>query len=128
MAEDKKVVSTNKAPAAIGPYSQAIVAGGFVFISGQIPLHPATGQIVDGGIESQTRQVLDNLAAILETTGATWDRVVRATIYLTDLADFAAVNQLYAERFSAAPPARSTLQVAALPRGSKIEIDLIALA
>jgi 2-iminobutanoate/2-iminopropanoate deaminase len=128
MTIEKKVVSTHNAPAAIGPYSQAIVANGFVFISGQIPLDPSTGQLVDGGIESQTRQVLDNLAAILETTGATWDRVVRATIYLTDLADFAAVNQLYAERFSSAPPARSTLQVAALPRGSKIEIDLIALA
>jgi 2-iminobutanoate/2-iminopropanoate deaminase len=124
----KQIVSTDRAPAAIGPYSQAVSAGGFVFLSGQIPLDPATGELVDGDIEEQTRRVLANLEAVLSAAGTSFDRVVRTTIYLVDLGDFGKVNALYAEKFPNHAPARATVQVAALPRGAKIEIDLVALA
>ena len=124
----KEIVVTTHAPAAIGPYSQAVKANGFVFLSGQIPLDPATGQMIEGGIEAQTRQVMANLEAVLAAAGTSFDKVVRATIYLTDLADFAKVNAIYGERFPTAPPARATVQVAALPRGANVEIDLVALA
>lgn len=120
------IVSSENAPKAIGPYSQAIRAGGFLFCSGQIPLDPKTGAIVSGGIEAETRQTLENLTAVLSAGGATWDNVVKATIYLVDLADFAVVNRIYEERVGAAPPARVTVQVAALPRGAAVEIDAIA--
>lgn len=120
------IVSSENAPKAIGPYSQAIRAGGFLFCSGQIPLDPKTGAIVSGGIEAETRQTLENLTAVLNAGGATWDNVVKATIYLVDLADFAVVNRIYEERVGAAPPARVTVQVAALPRGAAVEIDAIA--
>lgn len=120
------IVSSENAPKAIGPYSQAIRAGGFLFCSGQIPLDPKTGAIVSGGIEAETRQTLENLTAVLNAGGATWDNVVKATIYLVDLADFAVVNRIYEERVGAAPPARVTVQVAALPKGAAVEIDAIA--
>jgi 2-iminobutanoate/2-iminopropanoate deaminase len=124
----KETISTDRAPAAIGPYSQAVRANGFVFLSGQIPLDPATGQMVDGDIEAQTRRVMQNLEAVLGAAGTSFEKVVRSTIYLVDLGDFAKVNAIYGERFPNAPPARATVQVAALPRGCKVEIDLIAIA
>ncbi len=124
----KEPIATKTAPAAIGPYSQAIRAGGFVFLSGQIPLDPATGQIVEGDIAAQTEQVMKNLGAVLEAAGCTFDHVVRTTIYLTNLADFQVVNETYGRSFPGVPPARATVQVAALPRGSKVEIDAIATA
>ncbi|MFI5299981.1 MAG: RidA family protein [Polyangiales bacterium] len=124
---DRTIVSTASAPAAIGPYSQAVKANGFVFLSGQIPLDPATGKMVEGGIEREAEQVMTNLAAVLDAAGSSFDQVVRSTIYLVDLADFAKVNEIYGRRFPSAPPARATVQVAALPRGAKVEIDLVAL-
>jgi reactive intermediate/imine deaminase len=125
----KEIITTDGAPAAIGPYSQAVRAGGFVFLSGQIPLDPATGQMVgEGDVEAQTRQVMKNLEAVLTAAGTSFDKVVRATIYLTDLADFGKVNAIYGERFKNHSPARATVQVAALPRGSNVEIDLVAIA
>jgi len=122
----KSVISTSSAPGAIGPYSQAIRAGDFVFLSGQIPLDPATGQLVSGDIQAETRQVMSNLGAVLQAAGATWAQVVKTTIFLTDLADFAAVNGVYGASFPEAPPARATVQVAALPRGVRVEIDAVA--
>ena len=122
----KQPISTKSAPAAIGPYSQAIRAGGFVFLSGQIPLDPVSGQIVEGDIGAQTERVMKNLAAVLEAAGCTFDDVVRTTIFLTTLGDFQAVNETYGRYFGAVPPARATVQVAALPRGVKVEIDAIA--
>ncbi len=124
---NKQIVATDRAPAAIGPYSQAVRAGGFVFLSGQIPLDPATGQMVEGDIEAQTEQVMKNLEAVLAAAGTSFGNVVRATIYLTDLGDFAKVNAVYGARFPNDPPARATVQVAALPKGARVEIDLVAL-
>jgi reactive intermediate/imine deaminase len=118
-------VQTSTAPAAIGPYSQALRAGSWLFISGQIPLDPSTGDIVGPDIEQQTRRVLENLKAVVVAGGATLSDVVKTTIYLTDLADFATVNRLYGEYFGAPFPARATVGVAALPRGSRVEIDAI---
>ncbi len=120
-------VSTEKAPAAIGPYSQAVAAGPYLFCSGQIPLDPATGRLVPGGIEGQTRQVLDNLSAVLAAGGSCLEDVVKTTVFLSDLSDFAAMNGVYAAYFPAAPPARSTVQVAALPKGAAVEIEAIAV-
>ena len=122
----KRAVSTPDAPAAIGPYSQAVAAGDLVFLSGQIPLDPERGRIVEGSIEDATRQVLKNLAAVLAAEGLTLDAVLRTTVYLIDLEDFPRVNQTYAEFFTEPFPARATVQVAALPRGARIEIDAIA--
>ncbi len=124
----KKVVSTDKAPAAIGPYSQAVIAGGLLFASGQIPLDPATQQVVAGGMEEQTRRVLENLKAIAEAAGATLGDAVKATVFLSDFNDFAVMNALYAEYFAAegmTPPARTTVEVSRLPKDVKIEIDLV---
>ena len=121
----KKVIATDKAPQAIGPYSQAIQYGNMMFISGQIPINPATGKVVEGGIEDQTRQVMANIRAICEKAGATLDHVVKTTLFLTDLSQFQAVNAVYAEYFNADPPARSTVQVAALPLGVGIEIESV---
>ena len=121
-------VRTGAAPAPVGPYSQAIAHAGLLFASGQIPLDPATGRLVDGDVEAQTRRVLANLAAVLEAGGSSLARVVRTTIYLVDLSSFARVNAVYAEYFGADPkPARSTVQVAALPLGARVEIDAIAV-
>jgi 2-iminobutanoate/2-iminopropanoate deaminase len=123
-----EAIETERAPQAIGPYSQAVRANGLLFVSGQIPLDPATMEVVDGGIEAQTRQVLTNLRAVLEAAGSSFDQVVRTTIFLADLGDFAAVNAIYAEAFGSTRPARSTIQAARLPRDVRIEIDAIALA
>lgn len=123
----REAVTTPDAPAAIGPYSQAIVAGGFLFVSGQIPLDPATGRLVSGTIAEETRRVFDNLAAILTAAGAGFDDVVKTTVYLSDMAEFTAMNEVYATYFSAPAPARATVQAAALPKGVRVEIDLIAL-
>ena len=122
-----RAVRSPEAPAPVGPYSQAVVAGGFVFASGQIPLDPATGKLVSGEIEAQTERVLDNLRAVLEAAGSSLDRVVRSSVYLVDLAVFPRVNAVYARYFGSDPkPARSTVQVAALPLGAQVEIDVIA--
>ena len=123
-----KQITTDKAPAAIGPYSQAVVAGGFLFSAGQIPLDPATGQIVEGGITAQAERVMENLRAVLDAAGLKWDDVVKTTVYLHDMANFPTVNEIYARYTGDARPARSTVQVTALPRGALIEIDLIAKA
>jgi len=120
-------IETETAPAAIGPYSQAIVAGGFLFTAGQIALDPQTGKIVEGGIVEQTARVLANLREVLAKAGATWADVVKSTVYLVDLADFPVVNDIYGKHLGTSRPARSTVQVEALPRGSLVEIDLIAL-
>jgi 2-iminobutanoate/2-iminopropanoate deaminase len=120
-------VSTPDAPAAIGPYSQAMRAGGFLFVSGQIPLDPATGMLIDGSIADQTRQVLRNLGAILRAAGLSFDRVVKTTVYLQDMSEFAAMNEVYASFFHNPAPARATIQAARLPRDVKVEIDLIAV-
>jgi len=123
----KRVVFAPGAPTPVGPYSQAIVAGGFVFASGQIPLDPATGKLVEGEIEAQAARVLDNLRAVLEAAGSSLDRVVRASVYLVDLAVFPRMNAVYGRYFTAEPkPARTTVQVAALPLGAQVEIDVIA--
>ena len=124
----KSVISTDKAPKAIGPYSQAIAAGDLVFTSGQIPLDPATQQMVAGDIKAQTERVMENLAAVLQAAGVSFDHVVKTTIFLADLNDFAVVNEIYGKRFTKTPPARSTVQVAALPKGARVEIETIAVA
>ena len=122
----REAVATASAPAAIGPYSQAIRAAGLLFVSGQIPLDPATGVLIDGGIGEQTRQVLQNLGAILTAAGLSFDHVVRTTVYLADMADFAGMNEVYTACFTTPAPARSTIQAAALPRHARIEIDAVA--
>ena len=126
MANQNQVVATEQAPKAIGPYSQAIVSGDLIFTSGQIPLDPATQALVTGDIRAQTERVMENLGAVLQAAGAGFENVVKATIFLADLADFATVNEIYGKRFTKSPPARSTVQVAALPKGARVEIDLIA--
>jgi 2-iminobutanoate/2-iminopropanoate deaminase len=120
-----KAVSTAEAPAAIGPYSQGVVAGNLVFISGQLPLDPKTGEFVKGGIEEKTHRVLMNLRAIAEEAGADLSHVVKTTIFLTDLSNFSAVNKIYAEYFSGVFPARSTVQVSSLPKGGEIEVEAV---
>lgn len=120
-------VSTGEAPAAIGPYSQGIIAHGFLFSAGQIPLDPGSGQMIEGGIEVQTERVMQNLSAILKEAGAEWKDVVKTTVYLHDLADFPTINDIYGKWIGDARPARSTVQVTALPRGALIEVDVIAL-
>ena len=122
----KKIISTSEAPAAIGPYSQAVRSGRFLFCSGQIPLDPKSGQIITGDIAAQTRRVLDNIAAVLRVEGLTFYNVVKTTIFLTDLGDFQTVNEIYGSYFKQDPPARSTVQVSALPKGAKVEIEVIA--
>lgn len=119
-------VSTPQAPAAIGPYSQAIRAGEFLFVSGQIPLNPSTGELVGGSIADQTHRVFANLGAILAASGASFDHVVKTTVYLADMSEFAAMNDVYASYFGAPAPARATIQAARLPRDVRVEIDLIA--
>lgn len=123
----KEVVSTEKAPGAIGPYSQAVKAGGMVFCSGQIPIDPATGEFVEGGVAEQTDQVFKNLIAVLEAGGSSLDGVVKTTVFLADMNDFAAMNEVYAKYFDSNKPARATVQAARLPRDAKVEIECIAL-
>src|SRR2546421_1172426 len=124
----KKPIATTEAPGAIGPYCQAIQAGGFLFLSGQIPLDPGTGQLVEGDIEAQTERVLKNLAAVLTAAGSGLDKAVKTTVFLKDMNDFARMNAVYAKHFPAPAPARSTVEAARLPRDVRVEIDLIALA
>jgi len=124
----RQIVQTKQAPDAIGPYSQAVVANGFVFTSGQIPIDPATGQFVSGGIAEQTQLVLKNLKAVLEAAGTDLQQVVKTTVYLADMQDFTAMNEVYATFFGAEPPSRSTVQAAGLPRDARVEIDVVALA
>jgi 2-iminobutanoate/2-iminopropanoate deaminase len=126
MSNSVKLISTTEAPAAIGPYSQATVAGGFLFTAGQIPLDPTSGEIVAGDVVAQATQVLANLAAVLKAAGCGWGDVVKTTVFLTDMADFPRVNEVYAATLGAARPARSTVQVSALPRGVNVEIELVA--
>lgn len=122
----REAVTTTSAPPAIGPYSQAIRAGSLLFVSGQIPLDPATGQLVEGDLATQTHRVFKNLGEILKAAGATFDNVVRTTVYLADMNDFPAMNEVYATYFSSPAPARATVQAARLPRDARVEIDLIA--
>ena len=124
----KRIIRTERAPAAVGPYSQAVEAGGLVWVSGQIPLDPASGSLVRADIATETRQVLGNVGAILEAAGTSLRRVVRMTVYLTDLDDFEEMNRVYAEVLGVDPPARATVQVSRLPRGARVEIDAVALA
>jgi 2-iminobutanoate/2-iminopropanoate deaminase len=124
----KTIVQTEKAPAAIGPYSQAVKAGGFVFLSGQIALDPASGQVVEGDVRAQTERVMQNLEAVLAAAGSSLAAVVKATVFLADMNDFAAMNEVYGRFFSSDPPARATVQAARLPKDVQVEIDLIALA
>jgi 2-iminobutanoate/2-iminopropanoate deaminase len=121
-----KIVSTPHAPAAIGPYSQAVVSNGFAFLSGQIPLDPASGQLIDGDIAAQTQRVLENLKAVLESCGSALARVVKTTVYLKDMGEFARMNEIYARYFPVNPPARATVEAARLPRDVRVEIDCIA--
>ncbi len=121
-----KTIATEGAPKAIGPYSQGIVDGGFLFASGQVPLDPATGELVPGGFEAGVERVFDNLEAVLEAAGASLDDVVKTTVYLLRMSDFAAMNAIYARRFGNHRPARSTVAVAALPKGAAVEIDVVA--
>lgn len=123
----REIVQSDKAPKAIGPYAQAIRANGFVYTSGQIAVTPESGEIVDGGIKAQTRQVFENLAAVLQAAGTSVDQAVKATVFLRYMSDFAAMNEVYAEYLGGATPARSTVAVGELPRGALVEIDLVAL-
>ncbi len=124
----REVVTTNDAPEAIGPYSQAVSADGLVYCSGQVPLDPSSGELISGGVGDQTRRCLTSLRAVLEAAGSSIDRVVKVTAYLTDMGDFPEFNEVYAEFFSAQPPARATVGVAALPKGARVEVECIALA
>ena len=123
----REVIATKKAPAAVGPYSQAIRVGDFVFTAGQLAFDPATGKLVEGGIEEQTRQVLRNIAAVLEAAGSSLDEVVKTTVFLKDMGDFKAMNEVYASFFANQPPARSTVEVAGLIPGALVEIDALAV-
>jgi 2-iminobutanoate/2-iminopropanoate deaminase len=123
-----EVIHTDKAPNAIGPYEQAIKANGFVYTAGQIGLEPASGELVAGGVEEQARRVLDNVTAVLEAAGSSWGQVVKTTIYLNDMADFAAVNAVYEGYLGGSKPARTTVAVAGLPKGALVEVDVVALA
>ena len=128
-SDERAVVSADGAPKAVGPYSQAVVAGGFVFASGQVPLDPATGKLIESAdVGDHVRRVLDNLKAVVEAAGSELGKVVKVTIFLADLADFAEVNRAYAAYFPSAPPARYTVQVAALPLRARVEMELVALA
>ncbi len=124
----KQIIATDDAPKAIGPYSQAVRAGDTVYLSGQIPLDPKTGQLVGGDIAAQTDRVMNNLRAVLQAAGLSFEHVVRCTIYLMDMNDFGAVNEVYGRYFPANPPARATVQVAGLPKGARVEIDAVAVA
>ena len=122
----KNIISTEQAPKAIGPYSQAVISNGFAFLSGQIPLDPATNQLIEGGIAAQTERVLENLKSVLEAAGSSLDRVVKTTVYLKDMGEFAKMNEVYGRYFTSNPPARATVEAARLPRDVAVEIDCIA--
>jgi 2-iminobutanoate/2-iminopropanoate deaminase len=124
----QKIIETEAAPSPIGPYSQAVSANGFIFVSGQIPVHPETGLVVEGGIEGQTRQVIKNLSAILSAAGSGLDKVIKTTVFLTNLDDFSVFNRIYGEYLGEVKPARATIQVARLPKEVLLEIEAIAVA
>jgi len=124
----KKIISTSEAPAAIGPYSQGVRVGSTIYYSGQIPLDPKTGQIVTGGIDVQARRVMENVGGLLKSQGLSFDSIVKTTVFLADINDFQTVNEIYGGYFKQAPPARSTIQAGALPKGARIEIEVIAVA
>jgi len=124
----KKVIATSEAPTAVGPYSQAVAVGNFLFCAGQIPLDPVTGALIEGDVTAQTERVLQNVAGVLKANGMTFANVVKSTVFLTDLATFAQMNEVYSRYFSAPFPARSTIQVAGLPKGSQVEIEVVAVA
>ena len=124
----RQIISIKSAPSAVGPYSQAVSAGGFLFVSGQIPLDPATGRMVEGDIAAQTQRVMNNVGAVLKAAGLGFEELLKTTIYLADMADFAAVNEVYGRCFPSEPPARACIQIAALPKGARIEIDAVAMA
>ncbi|MCL4265076.1 MAG: RidA family protein [Anaerolineae bacterium] len=124
---DKTIIATHNAPAAAGPYSQAVRTGNLLFLAGQVGLDPTTGNLVEGGVQVQTDQVMKNLQAVLEAAGATFANAVKTTVFLADIADFAAMNEVYGRYVTPNPPARSTFQVAALPRGARVEIEMIAV-
>lgn len=124
--QTRRIITTDRAPRAIGPYSQAIGVGGFLFLSGQVPLDPSSGEMLRGSIQDEVARVLDNLQAVLQAAGCRLEQVVRTTVFLTDLGDFEAMNAVYARYFGDSRPARSTVQVAALPRGARVEIDAVA--
>src|SRR5499427_4939413 len=124
----KKIISTSEAPAAIGPYSQGVRVGSTIYYSGQIPLDPKTGQVVSGGIDVQTRRVMESIGGLLKAEGLGFENVAKTTIFLADIGDFQTVNEIYGSYFKQAPPARSTVQVAALPKGARVEIEVIAVA
>ncbi len=126
--QSREVISTPNAPKAIGPYSQAIRANGFLFISGQVCFDPATGNLISGGIQEQTEQVIKNLSAILQAAGSGLEKVVKTTVYLKNMSEFVPMNEVYGRFFPSAPPARSTVEVARLPKDVAVEIDVIALA
>lgn len=123
----KRVIHTDAAPEAVGPYSQAVAAGEFVFCSGQVPLEPTTGELVEGTVADQTRRCLDNLSAVLEESGSSLDHVIKVTAYLVDMGTFAEFNEVYAEYFTGETPARATVGVAALPKGAQVEVECVAL-
>ena len=124
----KKIISTSDAPAAIGPYSQGVRVGSIIYYSGQIPLDPKTGQIVSGGVDVQARRVMENIGGLLKVEGLGYDNIVKTTIFLADINDFQTVNEIYGSYFKQAPPARSTIQAGALPKGARVEIETIAVA
>jgi 2-iminobutanoate/2-iminopropanoate deaminase len=124
----KEIVTTDRGPKAIGPYSQAVKANGFIFVSGQIAIDPATQQLIQGDIQQQTERVMENLKGIVMAAGSTMEKVVRTTVFLADMNEFTAMNEIYGKYFPAAPPARATVQVARLPRDVRVEIDVVALA
>jgi len=124
---EREIISTEKAPKAVGPYSQAVRAGDFIFASGQVAIDPSTGKLIEGGVAEQTRQALKNLSAVLEAAGSSLAQVVKTTVFLTDMDDFAAMNSVYSEFFPTDPPARSTVEVARLPLGALVEIEAVAL-
>lgn len=128
MSAKKEIIVTDRAPSAIGPYSQAVRAGNLIFASGQIPIDPATGQFVPGGVAEQTEQVLRNLTALFAAAGVTLNQVVKTTVFLADMEDFNAMNEVYGQFFKEAPPARATVQAARLPRDARVEIEAIALS
>jgi 2-iminobutanoate/2-iminopropanoate deaminase len=127
MSIQREIISTQNAPAAVGPYSQAVRVGDFIYTAGQIALLPETGKLIEGGIEAQTRQIMQNMAAVLEAAGSSLAQVVKTTIFVTNLADFAVINKIYGSFFAGDPPARSTVQVAALPLGAQVEIEAMAI-
>ena len=124
----REIISTDQAPAAIGPYSQAVKANGLVFVSGQLPINPATGELVSGDIRAETRQAMTNVGAILSAAGSAFDRIIKTTLFISDMEQFAVINEVYAEFFAGNPPARACVEVARLPKDARVEVEAVAVA